>query len=183
MNEKDFLKKWHLPRVQCLIKNGVDILAFETCPKSIEGLAFSELIQELQYPGFISFQCRNENQTAFGDDVEAALDALVVSPYLVGVGVNCVSLRYASKLIEKIVAFKRNCALKNPDYRLEVIAYPNSGGIYNGHDKTWMKDPDCKGTFIEYCEELVVKGATIVGGCCRVFASDIRQLSECFKSR
>ena len=58
MDEKEFLKKWHLPRIQCLIKNGVDILAFETCPKLIEGLAFSELIQELQFPGFICFQCR-----------------------------------------------------------------------------------------------------------------------------
>ena len=58
MDEKEFLKKWHLPRIQYLIKNGVDILAFETCPKLIEGLAFSELIQELQFPGFICFQCR-----------------------------------------------------------------------------------------------------------------------------
>ena len=58
IDEKDFLKKWHLPRIQCLIKNGVDILAFETCPKLIEGVAFSELIQELKYPGFICFQCR-----------------------------------------------------------------------------------------------------------------------------
>ena len=37
VSEKDFLKEWHLPRIQHLIKNGVDILAFETCPKSIEG--------------------------------------------------------------------------------------------------------------------------------------------------
>ena len=37
IDEKDFLKKWHLPRIQCMIKNDVDILAFETCPKLIEG--------------------------------------------------------------------------------------------------------------------------------------------------
>ena len=79
-------------------------------------------------PGFICFQCRNENETAFGEKIESALDALVASPYLVGVGINCVSLRYASKLIDKFVAFQQDYRLKNPDFKkLEIIAYPNSG--------------------------------------------------------
>ena len=126
---------------------------------------------------------RNENETAFGEQIESALDALVASSYLVGVGINCVSLRYASKLIDKFVSFQQDYQLKNPDFKLEIIAYPNSGEIYNGQDMEWISDPDCKGTFIEHSEELAVKGATILGGCCRVFASDICQLSECVKNK
>ena len=183
IDEKDFLKKWHLPRIQCMIKNDVDILAFETCPKLIEGVVFSELIQELQYPGFICFQCRNENETAFGEKIEEVLDALVASPYLIGVGINCVSLKYASKLMDKFVAFQKDYQLKNPDFKLEIIAYPNSGEVYNGQDMEWIIDPDCKGNFIEHSEEFVKRGATIIGGCCRVFASDIRKLVECVKTK
>ena len=56
------------------------------------------------------------------------------------------------------MAFKRNCQLQNPDIKLEIIAYPNSGEIYNGQDMNWVIDPDCKGTFVEHCEELVDKG-------------------------
>ena len=179
MSEKDYLKEWHLPRIQHLIKNGVDILAFETCPKLVEGVAFSELIQELKYPGFICFQCRNEIETAFGEKIEMALDALVVSPYLVGVGINCTSLKYASKLMDKFVAFQKSCQLKNPNFQLEIIAYPNSGEVYNGQTMEWIRDPDCSGTFIEHSLELANKGCTILGGCCRVFASDIWQLSQC----
>ena len=47
----------------------------------------------------------------------------------------------------------------------------------------WITDPECKGTFIEHSEEFVEKGTTILGGCCRVFASDIWQLSECVKAK
>ena len=108
---------------------------------------------------------------------------MVASPYLIGVGINCVSLRYASKLIDKFVAFQKDYQLKNPDFKLEIIAYPNSGEIYNGQDMEWISDPECKGTFIEHSEEFVDKGATILGGCCRVFASDIWQLSECVKAK
>ena len=103
---------------------------------------------------------------------------MVISPYLVGVGINCTSLKYASKLVDKFVTFKHNFHLNNPDHKLEIIAYPNSGEIYDGQNKIWISDPDCKGTFVEHCEELIEKGATIIGGCCRVFASDIKQLSD-----
>ena len=76
----------------------------------------------------------------------------------IGIGINCTSLKFASKLIDKFMAFKRNCQLQNPDIKLEIIAYPNSGEIYNGQDMNWIIDPDCKGTFVEHCEELVDKG-------------------------
>ena len=127
---------------------------------------------------------RNENETAFGEKIESALDVLVESPYLIGVGINCVSLRYASKLMDKFVDFQQNYWLKNPDFKkLEIIAYPNSGEIYNGQDMVWISDPEVKGTFVEHSEELVDKGATILGGCCRVFASDIWKLSEFLKAK
>ena len=108
---------------------------------------------------------------------------MVISPYLVGVGINCTSLKYASKLIDKFVTFKHNFHLNNPDHKLEIIAYPNSGEIYDGQNKIWISDPDCKGKFVEHCEELIEKGATIIGGCCRVFASDIKQLSDYVEAR
>ena len=86
--------------------------------------------------------------------------------------------------MDKFVDFQQNYWLKNPDFKkLEIIAYPNSGEIYNGQDMVWISDPEVKGTFVEHSEELVDKGATILGGCCRVFASDIWKLSEFLKAK
>ena len=176
--EKEVLKKWHLPTVQNFIKNEIDILAFETCPKMIEGIAFSEMIHELQYPGYICFQCKNEHQTAFGEDIDFVLNSLQLSPYLIGVGVNCVSLKHVSKLVDKLVAFRQRCQEKHPHWApLEIVVYPNSGELHP-ECHTWVPDPECLGTFAHHCKELVSKGATILGGCCRVYASDIKQFSE-----
>ena len=170
-----------------MIKNEVDILAFETCPKMIEGIAFSEMIHELQYPGYICFQCKNERETAFGEDLEIALESLQLSPYLIGVGVNCVSLKHVSKLLEKLVAFRQRCKEKHPNIApLEIVVYPNSGEVpefYDGKDMKWVPDPEYPGTFADHCKEFVSKGATILGGCCRVYASDIKQLSEFLQHR
>ena len=181
--EKESLKIWHLPIIKNMIRNQVDILAFETCPKMIEGIAFSEMIHELQYPGYICFQCKNERETAFGEDFETALEALKLSAYLIGVGVNCVSLKHVSKLVDTLMAFRERCKEKYPHLApLEIVVYPNSGEVpefYNGKkEMKWVPDPECWGTFADYCKELISKGATIVGGCCRVYAKDIKQFSE-----
>ena len=70
---------------------------------------------------------------------------------------------------------------------LEIVVYPNSGEVpefYNGKkEMKWVPDPECWGTFADYCKELISKGATIVGGCCRVYAKDIKQFSESLQNK
>ena len=51
--------EWHRPRVDALLKAGVDLLAFDTIPSLVEARAVVSLLQE--YPNaqaWISFSCK-----------------------------------------------------------------------------------------------------------------------------
>lgn len=63
--------------------------------------------------------------------------------------------------------------------RLPLVVYPNSGEIYDVN-KGWMGREHCI-PLENYVPEWVQLGAKIIGGCCRNYARDIRNISEAIK--
>jgi homocysteine S-methyltransferase len=177
-----FLKRWHHARAELLIESqGVDLLAFETIPRSLEGKAASELLSDLKFPGYVSFSCRDEKSLGSGESLETALSCLQLSPFLVGIGINCTSIKYVTELVTVINNFLNQNF--NDSSRLcerpRIIVYPNSGECYDGVSKTWAVDGTLAGkNFGDFACEWHQAGARVIGGCCRVFPNDICQVCE-----
>ncbi|KAK0084720.1 hypothetical protein PV325_006529 [Microctonus aethiopoides] len=170
---KEFLKKWHKPRIEALINSGVDLLALETIPCKIEAEALVELLKE--YPNieaWLTFSCRTDGKCIVdGSDFQKiALECYenAIPGQLIAVGVNCIAPTAVSSLFQGI----------NSDREKELvplIVYPNSGEIYTVAEgwKKCGKVPPLE----NFIHEWLDLGVRYVGGCCRTQASDITKIS------
>jgi homocysteine S-methyltransferase len=182
-NWSTFLQRWHRRRSELLIgTHSVDLLAFETVPRALEGAAASELLRELQFPGYVTFSCRDEKCLGSGELLETALRSLQLSPYLVGIGINCTSIKFVTGLVTVIENFL-NEKFSNTDVQVDdrprIVVYPNSGECYDGLNKTWAEDETLGGkSFGDFACDWHKAGARVIGGCCRVFPKDICEVCE-----
>lgn len=188
-NAETFLQQWHIPRIEVLMSEKVDLLAVETVPLGIEGIALSRLLNRIKYPGYISFCCKNAEELSSGEKLRAVLEKLDYSDYLVGIGVNCTAAKYVTNLVKIIRQFldedtckdqkhSKLASRKNP---LQIVVYPNSGETYS-EEKTWKIDTSVSDkTFLDFAEEWFENGATMIGGCCRIYPETIRELRKKFR--
>lgn len=161
--EEEGLYAFHLPRWRILADSGADLLACETLPSRPEARALLRLLEES--PGtwaWMSFSCldgaRVSDGSGFGD-LARDCDA---SAGVAAVGVNCTAPAHISGLLGE--------ARRVTDRLL--LAYPNSGGMWDGAGKAWSAGPaaiDWGAAALEWREA----GAAGIGGCCRVGAEDI----------
>lgn len=176
--QKEFLKEWHLPRFN-ILGGLVDLVALETCPYASEGIMMSDLLAEKEVYGYISFACKSGRELGSGEAIEETIAQLKLSPYLVGVGVNCTSLRYISELVERI---RKSLDRRGESgHKVKIFVYPNSGEVYDGVKKSWHIDPELKGeTLCTLASEWSVHA---IGGCCRVYSHHILDLKKFLKGK
>jgi homocysteine S-methyltransferase len=163
------LADFHRPRLEVLARSGADMLAFETLPCLQEALVLAKLLDE--YPditAWLAFSCRDGARNSEGEDIGACALALSQHPRIAAIGVNCTAPEHVTELLERM----RERTAK------PLVAYPNSGGRYDGEAKRWL------GTAAHIspaqARQWVAAGARLVGGCCRTTPADIRELSEAF---
>ncbi|XP_059085898.1 uncharacterized protein LOC131882401 [Tigriopus californicus] len=160
------LEAFHFDRIQGLAQAGVDIMAVESQPSVVEALAILNVFEK--FPGvkcWISFQCRNETETARGEPFEKVVQALLSHPAsrfkLKAIGVNCTRPEFISPLLT--VANKVNLGGSKVPY----IVYPNSGENWDGVNKCWSGD-QMEDYILTHIEEWMRLGACVIGGCCRI---------------
>nr|CAI5830630.1 unnamed protein product [Callosobruchus analis] len=177
------MRQWHLPRIKALIEAGVDMLAIETIPCSLEAEMLVQLLKEL-CPGmkaWLSFSCKQDGKSiAVGENFkEVARRCFELNPeQLVAVGVNCCAPRLVESLIAGINKPQSAPSSDSLGYedqlRIPLIAYPNSGENYDVQ-VGWIKRDKC-----EPVENFVSKwldlGVTWIGGCCRTYATDVTKI-------
>ena len=78
--------------------------------------------------------------------------------HVFAIGVNCTPPKFISGIIKSIKRFSID---------KKIVAYPNSGEVYNAKTKTWIgiSEPS---SFTEMVKEWNDLGADIIGGCCRI---------------
>lgn len=159
-----------------------DIYCFETIGNAIESRAIVQVMSERDrdsMPYWISFQCRDESHIACGTDINevvADLLRLCTRRNLVAVGVNCVFIDDAKELVRRVSEAVRShmASLSDDGWRVDTIAYPNSGEIWSGGRYVW---PHGIRRGDESWAALVHStGARLIGGCCRVGPERIRAL-------
>jgi homocysteine S-methyltransferase len=163
---REALADFHRRRLEVLADTPASLVAFETIPSLAEAEVIVGLLAELPDTwAWITFSCRDGerlwDRASFTDAVSVALAA----PRLAGVGVNCTSPRHITGLID----------LARSVTELPIIAYPNSGELYDAGSHKWKGKP-AGADWLAGAAEWFGHGATVLGGCCRVGPLTIRKL-------
>ncbi|MFM9023733.1 MAG: homocysteine S-methyltransferase, partial [Planctomycetaceae bacterium] len=162
---RDELAAFHRERIEVLVAAGPDVLAVETIPDLVEARVLSGLLEaHPRIPKWFSFTCADEGHLWAGPSIEEAVAAVVGTPGLAAVGVNCVEPELVAGLARRIRAVTD----------VAVIAYPNRGGTWDAEAGRWHGTRT--ESFADWLPAWRDAGVAIVGGCCGTEASDIAQL-------
>jgi homocysteine S-methyltransferase len=166
---------FHEPRLRALCRCGVDILAVETQCNWAEIEWLADNLPAL-CPGmraWVSFQIKSAEQIADGTPLQQAVRRVLRCATVVAVGVNCAESGIcldAVRLCAREVSL--HAAAGGP--LVDVIAYPNGGGRWNGERCSWEGLAPVS-SFANYLPRFVEAGVSVLGGCCRVTAGDIAE--------
>jgi homocysteine S-methyltransferase len=161
------LRDFHRDRLALLASTPADVLAVETIPEVEEAAAVASLLAEARgAAAWISFSCADGGHLRSGAPVEEAVEAVVATPGVLAVGVNCTAPEHVDELVARIRAATS----------LPVVAYPNSGEGWNAAARRWT------GAGTDRVDAAAAArwrslGASLVGGCCRVTPDQIALLA------
>jgi homocysteine S-methyltransferase len=169
-------RAFHEARLRALHSSGVDILAVETqCNwAEIEWLADNLPVICPGLRAWVSFQIRSGSEIADGTALQLAVRRVLKCRNVVAVGVNCAE---SGMCLEAVQVCAREVALHSSSSgaaHVDVIAYPNGGGRWNGELNTW-EGCAAHSSFAQSLPLFVKAGVTVLGGCCRVSAADIAE--------
>jgi len=179
------LRKWHADRIKRLTVGGVDFFAVETLPSVVEALAILDALEEV--PGsrcWISFQCREGGMsTARGEALEHVLTQLLLHPAfrfkVLAVGANCVHPKDVETILQqfnKVNHWSKWPSVLNYE-KVPYVVYPNAGRPYDPVKKCFVNEKHL-GDILDNVRTWITLGANVIGGCCEVSPSDIRQIAD-----
>ncbi len=156
------LRAFHRPRLEVLAEAGADLLACETVPALAEAEALAAELDRLGVPAWLSLTTLtapgpdgDRVLTRRGEDAAQAFALAREVRAVLAVGVNCTRP-------EGVLAAVRLAAevCSGP-----VVAYPNSGEIWDARARRWQGRPQLAPADVA---AWAAAGARLVGGCCRV---------------
>lgn len=185
------LRAWHRPRLEILADAGADVLALETIPCLAEVEALLAEIDRLGVPAWLSLTVaapllgaeavRASNAghprsddgplsapdataaeveaaplptTRLGESIAQAYAMAADVPGVVAVGANC----FDPELVADVARAAR-------PFGHPVIAYPNSGELWDADARAWTGEPTIGA---EAAATWRASGVQLIGGCCRV---------------
>lgn len=160
---REELYRWHARRVAVLADTDADFLLAETIPNVDEAAVLLELLSAQPKPFALSI-----TGAIAADPVKLmrVIELVNQAPRLGAVGVNCVSAPHALGVVKTLRA-----ATDKP-----LLACPNSGELWDYGAHEWRPAPAGAASLADAATDLVAAGASLLGGCCRVGPTEIRQL-------
>ena len=158
---KQVLRDFHARRLAVLISTSPDYLALETMPDTFEVEVLLELLSDCLIPFWVSYSCKEGNQTNAGQSFQSAVD---LAQSAMAVGINCTKPELITDLLRS--------AKPNKPY----VVYPNSGRVWDAKNKVWTGSA-AVGFSNDLIRQWVEAGAEIIGGCCGIGATEILQLN------
>ena len=170
VSEKD-LTTFHTERIHILDMTNADLFACETIPSFREAKILAALLKDTSKPAWISFSCKDGEHINDGTKMEDCVALFQNHPQVFAIGVNCTEPKYIASLIKII---------KSKDSTKKIVVYPNAGTVYDATSKTWSgtSSPDA---YVNMTKEWINLGADIIGGCCQIGPTHIKQLQKTLK--
>ncbi len=157
---KTALKDFHAKRIELLIASNPDYLALETMPDTQEVEVLLDLLSDCPIPYWVSYSCKEGNQTNAGQSFASAVD---LAQSAMAVGVNCTAPELISGL------------LGSASSSIPFVVYPNSGRSWDAVAKEWIGTTEV-GFADSLVKEWIDLGAEIIGGCCGIGPKEIASL-------
>ena len=157
---KSALRDFHARRIEVLIASNPDYLALETMPDTQEVEVLLDLLSDSPIPYWVSYSCKEGNQTNAGQSFASAVD---LAQSAMAVGVNCT----APELITGL--------LSSASSAVPYVVYPNSGRSWDAVGKVWIGTTQV-GFADSLVKEWMDQGAEIIGGCCGLGPKEITSL-------
>ena len=164
------LKDFHEERIKALIASGVDVLAIETIPRLDELRVILNIIAVINFPVWVSISLKDTAHLANGDSLADFQQLVEQDQNVIAYGINCVSPQLVAPVIENL-----SVAATKP-----LVAYPNSGAIFDAVTKTWSEEISVEQVFSTDARCWHQKGAKLIGGCCCSTEHDIARLARTF---
>lgn len=164
------LREVHLPRIEVLAGEGINLFALETLPRLDEAQALVAMVKSLapQAECWVSFQVRSDGASlADGTSLAEAAARVAQEEMVVAVGINCV----APDVVGRALPVLRAATVK------PLVACPNAGDLYDPATKTWHSTGEGAGIPV-LAPSWIDVGARLVGGCCRTRPAQIRRLAR-----
>ncbi len=158
---KKVIKDFHQRRLEVLLSTNPDLLALETMPDTFEVEVLLELLKDYAIPFWVSYSCKEGNQTNAG---QSFADAVSLAQSALAVGINCTK----PELIEGLL----NSAKSDKPF----VVYPNSGRIWDAEKKQWFGSAST-GFDQALIKRWQLSGAEYIGGCCGIGAKEIAELN------
>ncbi|MCP9266373.1 Homocysteine S-methyltransferase 1 [Dirofilaria immitis] len=167
--EEQVIVDYHVQQTIPLLQAGLKVIAYETVPSCKEAMAILKAADTIghSYNFWISFSCKNGEQTNHSENFCKSVEKISHHPNILGIGINCTSPNYITPLLQSASTSVNS---------LPFIIYPNSGEIYECDTKNW-RNGKCIFPNMEQLMEWKDLGAKVIGGCCRVGAEKIKELS------
>lgn len=218
-----FLSNFHKTRLNALLsekspnlnRQKPDIILFETFASLKEVEIVENVIlnllseQNTKFPKdlefWVSFTCKNENLTGFGDQIEQCAKFVSNSQIFTGIGINCTKPTFVNQILSKI----SNVLLqeyKKSKRKFFLVCYPNIGedfDVSNGNttnDQVWGKSEVLEKLFFDdqnllnlmkkyvptnQADEDDVRHALhglVIGGCCKTNPNHIKIVADAAKN-
>ena len=162
---KQALRDFHRPRLEAMAEFEPDILAVETIPCALEVEALCEELASFDVPSWVSLSV-TDGRTRASEPLHDVYSMLGDVRSVVAVGVNCSTPHDVATAIT--IASQ---ATSKP-----IAAYPNSGEGWDATARSWQGSKEWQAQTA--ASDWRQRGATVVGGCCRVHPEQIRELAE-----
>ncbi|MDO4243370.1 MAG: homocysteine S-methyltransferase [Actinomyces sp.] len=160
----------HRPCIEALASQGLRLFALETIPRLDEARAVLDILTQTVPDAecWVSFQVRADGRTlADGTPLAAAAAWADRCPAVSAVGLNCVPPPTVARALPVLGA-----ATRKP-----LVAYPNSGDVYDPATKSWQT-AQAAGRFTAGVPAWIDAGLRLVGGCCRTGPADTAVLAR-----
>ena len=158
---KSIIKDFHARRLAVLLSTNPDLLALETMPDTFEVEVLLDLLKDSPVPFWISYSCKEGNQTNAG---QSFADAVNLSQSAMAVGINCTKPELISDLLGSAKSEK------------PFIVYPNAGRVWDAKNKLWNGE-GTQSFSKQIIYDWVSLGAEIIGGCCGVGPNEIAEIA------
>ncbi|MFU2204173.1 homocysteine S-methyltransferase [Streptococcus hyovaginalis] len=169
---KEDLKDFHRSRIALFVAEGVDLLALETMPNFLEIQALTELLVE-EFPtveAYLSITSQDGQHLSDGSDLKAVVSLVEQSQQILTLGINCSS----PQVVEDVLATFSKLTDKH------LVAYPNSGEVYDGKTQTWSHGDKVQASLAQCHKDwqLQFPQLSLLGGCCRTRPADIADIKN-----
>ena len=130
-------------------------------PDTFEVEVLLDLLNDCPIPFWVSFSCKEGNQTNAGQDFQSAVD---IAQGAMAVGINCTKPELITDLLRS--------AKSNKPY----VVYPNSGRAWDAAKKEWTGSA-AVGFNAQLIQQWMESSAEIIGGCCGIGAAELAEIN------